>query len=116
MAVTNAVANVKGNWIQINAAIATAVSGIMVRIAASLGDTLSTILVDIATGAGGAEVVIAENVRCNYMKTAAVQPNEISSQIFISDLNIAAGTRVAARASQSNAGAVNVTVEVTGSQ
>jgi len=114
--VTNAAAGVKGGYTQIIAATAAAVSGIMIRIFASLGDVLSTLLVDIAIGAGGAEVVVAENVKCQYIKTAGVQPNEISNQIYISNLNIPAGTRVAARASQSNAGAVNVSVEVCGSQ
>jgi len=109
-------AAVKGAYSQVVAALGVNVDGIMVRINRDpFGANSSNFLVDVAVGGAGAEVVVAEDIKANYIRDGAGQSFEEDFQIHVPNIKIAAGSRVAVRAS-SSAGAANITVEVCGSQ
>jgi len=88
------VANTKGAWFEIDAAISNSINGFY----ACFGDssnsaqTTANFLVDIAVGAPGSEVLIAENV-----PTRATTQELMRGPVFVDSL-IAEGDRVSARA------------------
>ena len=93
----SATPNVKGNWTQLLASTAKKVSGIVVAI---VGGTVANILIDIGTGAAASETVLIPNIwAC---------PNTgvgIWAKTIFFPLELASGTRIAARCQSSPASA-----------
>jgi hypothetical protein len=95
----------EGNWVEMIAATAHEATGLMIT--AWLGSNTRTAMLDVAVGAGGSEVVIAENLPVSRPFDAAT--NGLMTVML--PLAIPAGTRIAVRGYGS--GAVNAYVTVT---
>jgi len=89
----SATAHTKGSWAEVIASTSTAVDYMIVSVrGVAVGGTASGTLLDIAKGASGSETIIAENIAVGSATNAAT--NNVSFGIAV---NIASGTRIAAR-------------------
>ena len=89
----SATAHTKGSWAEVIASTSTAVDYMIVSVrGVAVGGTATATLLDIAKGASGSETIIAENIAVGSATNAAT--NNVSFGIAV---NIASGTRIAAR-------------------
>jgi hypothetical protein len=99
---TSSTANVKGSYVQLTAAAQTAYSGLI--ICQNIVTGAKAYNIDIAFGASGSEVVVIPNMTSG----------EDGSIIGFIPVNVPLGTRIAARASSQQSGAVTIYASLIG--